>query len=544
MKLKLTVIFIKIFFISFVSIAQTLVLKPHITGLKEPVAVENAGDERLIIIEQEGRIKIADTTGQVLSANFLDITDRVLSRGNEQGLLGLAFHPNYKTNGLFFLNYTNLSGATTIAQYKVSENENIAEKSSEKILLSMNQPYANHNGGDLKFGPDGYLYIGTGDGGSAGDPQQNAQNPKSLLGKMLRINVDGNGGYSIPNDNPFINDENYLPEIWSLGLRNPWRYSFDRITGDLWIADVGQDKWEEVDFQSRTSTGGENYGWRCREGKNDFRSNDCNSNATLTDPVFEYANNNTFGCSITGGYVYRGTQNANLFGKYLVTDYCSGNIWFVSEENEMFASNLDGKYRPYNYVAFGEDVFGELYLCERETGVIVKIKTKNCKPKAHFNGLEGPIVWEMNKPLVIANHPNLSYQWFLNGTDLNITDNSIVPVEAGTYACAVSNLKGCTDTARIEISGLTSSIYKNEGIEFEIYPQPAQEILNISINASANSIKSIEIFALNGQLVQPHSTNKNNERAIKMNVSNLLPGFYTLKITGNNGVAHRLVSLE
>ena len=226
-----------------------------------------------------------------------------------------------------------------------------------------------------------------GDGGFAGDPKNAGQTPSERLGKMLRIDIDKGSPYDVPADNPFLNKDSYLPEIWAMGLRNPWRFEFDPFNGDLWIADVGQDKWEEISFQSGSSLGGENYGWRCREAGHDYRPGDCDESTVFTEPVFEFANNKTFGCSVTGGHVYRGALQSDLFGKYLFTDYCSGNIWATAKINDDFETKLLGKYVENNYSSFGYDMTGETYLCERASGRIMKITTQgNCKPVAHFNG--------------------------------------------------------------------------------------------------------------------------------------------------------------
>ncbi|MEQ8954414.1 MAG: PQQ-dependent sugar dehydrogenase [Gammaproteobacteria bacterium] len=293
--------------------AQTITPVQIASGLSAPVDIASAGDGsgRLFILEQSGRIRIHD--GQnLLVTPFLDIDSRVGS-GGERGLLGIAFHPDYSSNGQFFLNYTNNSFDTVIARFQVSSDSNLADPNSEQILLTIQQPFSNHNGGQLVFGPDGYLYIGMGDGGSGGDPQNNAQNPQSLLGKMLRIDVDSGSPYAIPADNPFAQDDFTLDEIWALGLRNPFRFSFDRISGDLFIADVGQDAIEEVHLHRVNTASGENYGWRLMEGSQCFNpSSNCN-NGALTLPAFEYSHSGGR-CSITGGFRYRGKRNSALAG--------------------------------------------------------------------------------------------------------------------------------------------------------------------------------------------------------------------------------------
>jgi glucose/arabinose dehydrogenase len=333
-------------------------LRPAIEGLTEPVYLTyaNGDSSRLFIVEQPGTIRIW-REGQLLPQPFLDIQDLVNDEASERGLLGLAFHPDYPNNGQFFVNYTDVNGDTVVARYRVSDDPDRADPASAQTVLAVDQPYANHNGGDLVFGPDGYLYIGLGDGGSAGDPQNNAQNLGSLLGKMLRIDVNQDP-YGVPNDNPFVQQGGARPEIWAYGLRNPWRYSFDRATRDLFIADVGQNQIEEVDFQPADSRGGENYGWRFMEGSGPYKGSAPDG---LIPPVTEYTHAEG-GCSITGGYVYRGQALPALDGVYFFGDYCTGYIWSLRRtasgawEKQLF---LESGLR---ISSFGEDPAGELYV--------------------------------------------------------------------------------------------------------------------------------------------------------------------------------------
>src|SRR5215211_7912120 len=264
-----------------------------ISGLQRPVDLQPDGSGRLFVIEKVGRIWIIEND-QLLETPFLDITDRVGSSGNEQGLLGLAFHPGYQENGRFFVNYTDTRGDTVIARYQVSSEPNLGDPNSEVPLFGYDQPFPNHNGGAMVFGPDGYLYIGSGDGGAAGDPFGNAQNTDAMLGKILRVDVDSAEPYVVPSDNPFGN------EVWAYGLRNPWRISFDRSTEDLYIGDVGQNAWEEIDYLPAGSPGGANFGWNHREGAHDYKGGGPEG---MIDPVAEYSHPEG-GCSVTGGYVY------------------------------------------------------------------------------------------------------------------------------------------------------------------------------------------------------------------------------------------------
>ena len=350
-------------------------LQPIATGLANPVGVTHAGDgsARLFINLQEGKIVIYDGS-QVLPTPFLDISSLV-SCCVERGLLGVAFHPNYENNGFFYVNYTDTAGDTVVARYSVSADPNVADPGTASILLTQDQPFANHNGGQLAFGPDGYLYIGLGDGGSGGDPQNNGQGLQTLLGKILRIDVDGGPPYAIPPDNPFVADPDALDEIWAYGLRNPWRFSFDRLTGDLLIGDVGQNLWEEVDLQPASSAGGENYGWRRMEGNHCFNpSTNCND-GTLTLPIIEYGHSGTDNCSVTGGYGYRGAPSSPAYGSYFYGDYCSGRIWGATDNGDGTWTATELLDTPHLISTFGEDEAGEIYLAHHTSpdGVIYRL---------------------------------------------------------------------------------------------------------------------------------------------------------------------------
>jgi glucose/arabinose dehydrogenase len=338
-----------------------LALVPVATGLANPVAVTHAGDGsgRLFITLQGGKIVIFDGS-QVLASPFLDIHTLVSCCG-ERGLLSVAFHPSYTGNGYFFVNYTDTNGDTVIARYRVSPDPNVADPTSALVLLTIAQPFANHNGGQLQFGPDGYLYVGMGDGGSGGDPGDRAQNLGELLGKMLRIDISGSTSYGIPPTNPFVSNPSARPEIWAYGLRNPWRFSFDRRTGDLFIADVGQGSWEEIDFQPASSGGGQNYGWRLMEGTHCYNpASNCND-GTLTLPILDYGHV-PGDCAVVGGYRYRGTAAPQLHGLYLYGDFCSGRIWGASQGGDGLWSATELLQGPFLIGSFGEDQQGEIYV--------------------------------------------------------------------------------------------------------------------------------------------------------------------------------------
>lgn len=343
-------------------------ITPFATGLSNPVAITHCGDDRLFVVNQAGYILIVDALGNVNPYPFLDIHERV-TYGGERGLLGLAFHPDYTSNGYFYVNYVGEEDSTHISRLSVTEqNPDLADPESEYKLMTIFQPFSNHNGGDLCFGPDGYLYIGLGDGGSAGDPGNRSQDPLSYLGKMLRIEVDAGTPYSIPSSNPFYNVPGYLGEIWALGLRNPWRFSFDRHTGNLWIADVGQNAWEEVDFQPATSTGGENYGWRCYEGNQPYNTSGCGPVSQYVFPVHAYPHGE--GCSVTGGYVYRGNSSSLFYGRYFFADYCTDRIWTLHQSGGEWIRNDFGQFSGNGFSTFGEDASGQLYIAGLSSGTI------------------------------------------------------------------------------------------------------------------------------------------------------------------------------
>lgn len=344
---------------------------PVAAGLTRPVDLADLGDGtgRMLVLEQVGVIRIIQD-GNLLPEPFLDLRDRVGGTGNERGLLGIALHPRFFENRFFYLNYTDRQGDTVVSRFTAPEGAaNQADAGTEKQLLWVDQPYGNHNGGVLKFGPDGYLYIGLGDGGAAGDPHNYGQSMDTLLGKVLRIDVDNGEPYAVPADNPFASGGG-KPEIWAYGLRNPWRFSFDRLTGDFYIADVGQGKWEEINFQPAGSAGGENYGWKLREGAHSFEGSPPGG-AALIDPVFEYSHGD--GCSVTGGFVYRGEALAEFRGVYLFADYCSGKMWGLLRSADGSWQARELFQTGWNITSFGQDAAGELYITEQSTGGVYRL---------------------------------------------------------------------------------------------------------------------------------------------------------------------------
>ncbi|MBD3883993.1 PQQ-dependent sugar dehydrogenase [Phormidium tenue FACHB-886] len=351
-------------------------LTKQVSGLQQPVHITSAkdGSRRLFVVEQTGRIQIVQK-GQVLATPFLDISDRVSTEG-EQGLLSVAFPADYARKKHFYVYYTDKAGDIVISRYQLTANANVANPRSERVILKVPHPFnSNHNGGQLAFGADGFLYAGTGDGGGGGDPANNAQNPKSLLGKILRINVESSGKkrYTIPRTNPFQGAKDptnsVRDEIWALGLRNPWRFSFDRKTGDLYIGDVGQGSFEEVNFQPANRAGGQNYGWNIREGNLPFNNSTADPTG-LVSPVAGY--DHSQGASITGGFVYRGTAKPALQGFYLFGDFINGKLWGLRNTTAGWQNQLLLD-TPHTLSTFGEDEQGNLYVADYGQGDIYKI---------------------------------------------------------------------------------------------------------------------------------------------------------------------------
>jgi glucose/arabinose dehydrogenase len=343
-------------------------------GFDRPLAAVHSGDgsDRLFVVEQGGRIAVV-RDGRRADRPFLDVAE-LITAGGEQGLLGLAFHPDFPSDPRLFVNYTEAEeGDTIVSSLRVSPDDaDQVDPASEEVLLRIGQPYANHNGGALAFGPDGFLYVATGDGGSGGDPHDNGQRTDTLLGKILRIDVDAAGDgrrYGIPPDNPFAGGGGE-PEIWLYGLRNPWRMSFDRDTGDLWIGDVGQGAWEEIDVHRAGTAGGVNFGWARMEGAHCVAGQECDETG-MADPIAEYGHGE--GCTVIGGYVYRGAAQPALAGAYLFADFCSGQVWAIDaagtgQQEPIRVGQLDG-----NVSSFGEDESGELYATTLSGGELLQV---------------------------------------------------------------------------------------------------------------------------------------------------------------------------
>lgn len=437
------------------------------TGYTFPLFLTHAGDARIFVVEKDGRIRICNQAGVKNTTYFLDINSRVGSGGSEQGLLGLAFHPNYKQNGYFYVNYTDNSGGTVISRFSVSAADpDIADPNSEVILLTVTQPFTNHNGGCMQFGRDGYLYIGMGDGGSGDDPFNLGQSTSSLHGKMLRLDVNGPNAYSIPYTNPYQGSSPVPDEVWGFGLRNPWRFSFDRYNGDLWIGDVGQDAWEEVDHVAYNSDPAPNFGWRCYEGNASHITSGCQSASNYDMPIFVYSHSNANGCSITGGYVYRGGRYASLWETYFFTDYCTGNLWETRPNGAGgFNTVLGGNYIDFELVSLGEDVYGELYVIAINQNVVYRIADTTSAPVAAIMGDTNVVTCNATWTLQAAGHPSLSYQWQLNGADVPGADTSFLSVSTPGDYRIITSANGFSDTsATVHLSFNTAPVATLSGL--------------------------------------------------------------------------------
>ena len=432
--------------------AQNVGLQTFASGFSSPVEIAHPpNDARLFIVQQSGLIRILNPNGTINTTPFLSLTTTTIVSGGERGLLGLAFHPNYATNGFFYVNYTRAGdGATVIARYTVSSDPNIADASSGTVILTVAQPFTNHNGGSIKFGPDGYLYIGMGDGGSGGDPGNRSQNINENLGKMLRSDVDSASPYGIPPTNPYVgiagNDE-----IWAIGLRNPWKFSFNRLNGDLWIADVGQNAIEEINKVSAPLPNtGLNFGWRCYEGNLAYNTSGCPDYASTHAPIAVYLHGTTNRCSITGGYFYTGTAYPNFVNKYIFADYCTGEIGWVNPDGSI-TWNYNG---PNLITTFGQDKDGEILVIMG--GVIYKMVDTL---SVNDFGLKGIQLYPnpAKDELFIKNENNLML------TSIIITDlTGKVVLEQGLDAL---------ETNQISVTALSKGIYLAtvEGVNGRVY---------------------------------------------------------------------------
>ncbi len=483
----------------------------YITGLSFPVDIVNAGDSRLFIVQKGGTIRVAQN-GILLATPFLNISTLVSTSG-EQGLLSMAFHPQHATNRYFYLYYTNTAGSITLARYQTQlSNPNVTDPSSGVVMLSIPKTATNHNGGKLLFGNDGFLYFGTGDGGGAGDPNNNAQNPNSLLGKMLRIDVNHAipPYYTIPPTNPYAGSTTAKQEIIALGLRNPWRWCFDRQTGDMWIADVGQNAWEEVNFRESGSFVGVNYGWKCYEANQVYSA--CSTvPSNNIFPVFQYAHNNTTGgYSISGGHVYRGSLYPSLNGWYICADYVSGNGWLIKPNaGTGWQSQLFTDW-PSNLVGFGEDSAGNVYAASLSAGIIYKVTTSETLPlsltyfHAARNAEADMISWKISNVeagdqfnLGQSSSPqNFSFKDVYSYTAVkNETDVEKRASLPKTLGATYYRLKLKANTGQAKYSQV---LLLNSGMEKKIVAWRVGSSIYIHSN---QKVKTVRVFDLTGRLL-------------------------------------------
>ncbi len=534
-------LFALVLLLPLMSQAQDIELELYVDGLNFPVDLANAGDGRFFVVERLGRIIVIDENGNKLSTPFLDLGSQINSSPNERGLLGLAFHPDYSNNGFFYVNYTRSDGDTRVSRFSVDANDpNVADPNSEEIIIEIEQPEWNHNGGDLNFGADGYLYIGMGDGGFGGDPDNYGQNRQSLLGKMLRIDISTTP-YTIPADNPFVNDDETLDEIWALGLRNPWRFSFDRETNDMWIGDVGQQIWEEIDFQPADSPGGENYGWRCYEGDNPFNTSGCGPATDYVMPAHDYSHSGLH-CSVTGGYVYRGCDQYSLQGMYIYGDYCSGRIWGITPDgsggwtNEEVA-NYGGP--GFSISSFGEDENGELYLVNMggftpNQGEIYRVVEADASTFV--------IATNNMNDVLIAPTGFTTYQWNLNGNPIaSETGTTIVPDATGDYTVTMTTDQGCSYTTEV-FSFIVSQDELDVLETIQLNPNPFTERIDITISVNAPSQLQLQLLDVQGQVLRSEKHQVNGEMSLSWGMESLPVGVYFLNLSNEDGsVVRRIV---
>lgn len=551
---------ISLFFINSHGGAQAPVLNfsPLVsTGLTSPLDVVNAGDgtNRLFVVEQGGTVKIY-SSGTLQPGNFLNIADTIVA-GGERGLLSLAFHPGYSTNRYFFLYYNSENGDVTIARMQTkSSNPNEADPLSLVVLLFIPKPFANHNGGKLQFGPDGNLYFGTGDGGGGGDPNNNAQNGNSLLGKMIRINVDNFSTppyYTIPADNPYLSNAGVRDEIFAIGLRNPFRWSFDRLNNNVWIADVGQNVQEEVNQLSFATAGAVNYGWRCYEGNSTYNTAGCLPAGNYTYPIFQYPHNNTTGgYSITGGYVYRGSAYPALYGYYVCADYVSANAWLIAAAGGgTFTVTIQAGV-PGSIAGFGEDENGELYavalngrLYSVRTSVVlpVLVQSFSATERQGFNELK----WSVNADVTIA------------GIEIEYSEDGLHFQKAGDAGAISSNNTTYTFNHRIsnfstvfyrlKITGIdgrityssTVRLQKNNIKSTRVYPTIVRNH-QLTIE-TGNTLQHLSMFTADGKKVFENKFN-NFTGTTNISLPNFTRGLYIVQLITTQGSLKYKVFIE
>lgn len=516
----------------------TILLENFATGLIAPVDIAHCGDERLFIVEQAGRIMIVNPDGSVNPTPFLDIRTRVNDSGGEQGLLGLAFDPEYASNGRFYVNYTAGSGngSTRVSRFRVTEAPNVADPDSEEILYTVVQPASNHNAGDLDFGPDGYLYIPLGDGGSGNDPWNNGQDlVASALGDIVRLDVSGETGYTVPESNPWVNAGNdTLPEIWASGLRNPFRFGFDALTGDLWIGDVGQGQREEIDFWPAGDNSGPNFGWRCYEGNiaTPGITDDCPAASEFVGPVTDHTHGDGW-CSVIGGRVYRGTEFPRLFGRYFYTDYCPTPYFSLRPDGA--GGWIREQARPNNggtgTSCIAENSALELFVANVNNGTIKRI-VDQCPmpaPDITLNGFE------------ITSTEADTYTWFLDGVEIPGAETQTITAQAAGDYYVVGTYGTCSlisDTVQV----VGTAIASLGAVELKVIPVPARDRITLQ-GIPAGTVR-VELVDLTGRVVLSRSWNGSGQGVIEL--GQLESAAYVLRLTNATGavIAQRNVQVQ
>ena len=528
----------------------TFSLEEIASGLASPVDIVCSYNSLLFVVEQGGDVEIIEN-GQPRNAPFLSISVR---GGGEQGLLGMAFDPDYENNGYFYVNYIPATGSnrTVVSRFSVSaQSEFLADPNSELEIISIAQPYSNHNAGDLNFGPDGFLYIAMGDGGAGGDPENYSQNTGSLLGKVLRIDVSNANAaqpYTIPASNPFVGPGNPLDEIWSVGWRNPWRFSFDSVSGDMWVGDVGQGAREEVSFEAVNDPGGKNYGWRCYEGNNTFNTQGCSDISNYVFPVFDYPTSGG-NCSAVGGYVYRGSEYSNLYGKYIFSDFCSGRFWALTPDGQGgFSSELllDNSMRPS---AFGQGENGDLFVADLATGTIQKIVGEASLPVELLNfsannteqGVE--LSWETKSEF---NNSYFQIERSSNDEDFSSigqVNGNGTTTESHAYQFLDSNdLESNTIFYRLRQVDFDGKFTFSQTIaldprgfriaDFEIYPNPVKNQAFIRFAGSDSHDIEITVYDLRGAVVSSARLSGQSGVYPIQGINSLSSGSYFIQLRG------------
>ncbi len=419
--------------------------------------IASCGDNRIFAVQKPGVITIFDSAGVQNPIPFLDLSSRVNSSGLEKGMLSLVFANDFLQSGVFYIYYTPLGGTDSrISRFNITADPNIADTLSEQVIITIPQPVGSHYGGDMAFGKDGYLYIGLGDGGGEGDPSNHAQDTSLWLGKFLRIDVSDTSlaGYTIPSTNPFLLSP-FPDEVWSIGFRNPWRWSFDKMTGDMWIGDVGQVAKEEIDFQPARSHGGENYGWKCYEGTLPYDTNNCANGSSYVDPVSQYSHSS--GCSVTGGFVYRGSSYHTMTGKYFFTDWCSAQLRAVMKNGNTFTDSTILSTFASGGVCFGEDQWGDLLVGTYTGGAIYRIYDPTAHHVAWISDSDTLLSCSLD-PAVLQTPPGFGfhYQWYLNGSPTGVDTSMLNTTQSGNYYVTVFNQAGLPVTSSSVFVDFTS----------------------------------------------------------------------------------------